>query len=148
MTEYDENDDEEQRTDGEAPLWARDLAKVRSGEGMDTVGVEITIEVASDSAAALQSAFDVGAPIEVDVSTNGFGIASGAVLSLEPAGEVTYEAGYDKRGNKIPLPSDTCDACGVRREDRPDGFAPEIVTPFGEVEYLCGRCREAGRGMK
>ena len=55
---------------------------------------------------------------------------------------------YDDHGNPKPSPDDRCDFCGCRREERPDGFAPEIVVPFAEVEYLCRRCRESGRGLK
>ena len=55
---------------------------------------------------------------------------------------------YDERGNPIPTPLDKCDFCGARRFERPEGFCPEIMTPFGEAEYLCRRCRENGRGMK
>jgi len=55
---------------------------------------------------------------------------------------------YDDHGTPIPQPTDQCDLCGRFRENHPDGFHPEILEPFGEVEYLCGICRENGRGMK
>ena len=135
-------------TDGDAPSWARDISKLQDGDAADTVEVEITIEIASENAAALQSAFDVGAPVETDISTSGVRIANGRVVSVASDTGESCKTGYDKRGNKIPLPSDTCEVCGVQREERPDGFAPEITVPFGEVEYLCGRCRERGRGLK
>lgn len=64
----------------------------------------------------------------------------------DDAAESTRE--YDEYGNPIPKPDDKCDFCGVFRVERPEGFAPEIMTPFGEVEYLCQTCREQGRGMK
>lgn len=62
--------------------------------------------------------------------------------------ELDGETVYDEYGNPIPSPLDECDFCGIPRHKRPDGFAPEIVTPYGEVEYLCRPCREQGRGMK
>jgi len=65
-------------------------------------------------------------------------------IAYNPDGETVY----DEYGNPIPSPLDECDACGVRRHERPNGFAPEIMTPYGEAEYLCKPCREQGRGMK
>lgn len=73
-------------------------------------------------------------------------------LRLARLGVYRFVAGggreYDEHGNPIPRPRDECEVCGVRREDRPEGFAPEILPPFEGAEYLCKRCREAGRGMK
>jgi len=65
-------------------------------------------------------------------------------VPYNPDGETVY----DEHGNPIPSPLDECDGCGTRRHERPDGFAPEIMTPYGEAEYLCKLCREQGRGMK
>jgi hypothetical protein len=69
----------------------------------------------------------------------------GKWAALRATGESQGE--YDTRGNPIPSAADVCDGCDVTRAERPEGFAPEIMTPFGEVEYLCGSCRADGRGM-
>lgn len=67
-------------------------------------------------------------------------------VAIRDSGDRTER--YDARGSPLPFPSDACDICYVLREERPEGFSPEVTTPYGEAEYLCGSCRDAGRGMK
>ncbi|MFW6382418.1 MAG: hypothetical protein ACOCZD_00075 [Haloferacaceae archaeon] len=54
---------------------------------------------------------------------------------------------YDERGNPLPKPSDECEVCGRSRTDAEELYI-EVLEPYGEVEYLCGDCESAGRGLK